>query len=403
MDNENRKEILSKLFTIRAGLSVINLQKDKLDKDEQDLKRIDGNLKSKQNKCKYEQRTISSLQNDISANEHRISDEIDKFPGTVSADISVNFEESMLCFLGLLLLPALVVSAVWALFRYLWHDSLDHEIPYLDLLLHWGIVFVGFALIIALLIWIFSAVKDIISDVNKKKENMQAAQKNILNAKAQVKEHREEAALLSSEIEKIKVIRDSTAEKNEKRKQEILPPTRSMHKTLVKTYESFLSPRDWKHIDLLIYYIDTGRADSIKEALQQVDMQMRMNTLVETISVASNAICTTIKTSINTLRQDLDRNFQALAFQLKQQNEVLGTIKTEVGTMRSEVDSKLESISSNQSMQNALLTKINVSSEELVKQADSITSGLSAIDESIRNIDTSSPSASDIARAIKNS
>ncbi|MBQ4584855.1 MAG: hypothetical protein IJA82_01460 [Clostridia bacterium] len=45
-----------------------------------------------------------------------------------------------------------------------------------------------------------------------------------------------------------------------------------IYKALVDIYSSTLAPRDWEHIDLIIYFLDTGRADSLKEALQQVDL-----------------------------------------------------------------------------------------------------------------------------------
>ena len=52
---------------------------------------------------------------------------------------------------------------------------------------------------------------------------------------------------------------------------------------LITEFSSVLDPRDWANIDLIIFYYETGRADTLKEALQQVDRQRQNEALIKAI------------------------------------------------------------------------------------------------------------------------
>ena len=41
-----------------------------------------------------------------------------------------------------------------------------------------------------------------------------------------------------------------------------------LYSALEKEFSALLDPRDWKYVDLVIFYFETGRAESMKEALQ---------------------------------------------------------------------------------------------------------------------------------------
>ena len=133
-----------------------------------------------------------------------------------------------------------------------------------------------------------------------------------------------------------------------------------------------MDPRDWENLDLIVYYITTGRADTLKEALQQVDTQKRADTLVQAIGEASNAICQTINVSINALREDMKACFSSLESQLASQHAQQMSALSSISSNVEKVESRLKSINTNTAMQTALLSEINVSSKKLAESASSI-------------------------------
>lgn len=55
------------------------------------------------------------------------------------------------------------------------------------------------------------------------------------------------------------------------------------YRELLEQFSSLLDERDWKNLDLVIYQIETGRADSIKEALHQVDRELQTERIVKSV------------------------------------------------------------------------------------------------------------------------
>lgn len=112
---------------------------------------------------------------------------------------------------------------------------------------------------------------------------------------------------------------------------------------------SIIDERDWGNLDVIIYELETGRADTIKEALQQTDLYIRHNEIVSLIKVATASVCRAIQDSIDELSHSFNR---------------------EISLLRSdaaELNSNLISMVNAQKLGNALLEKANVSSNEMVK------------------------------------
>jgi len=64
----------------------------------------------------------------------------------------------------------------------------------------------------------------------------------------------------------------------------------AFYQKMVNSFSEVIKPVDWKHIDLLIYYFETGRTDTIKEALVLLEHQIQSNQISETITLAQNEI-----------------------------------------------------------------------------------------------------------------
>ena len=120
--------------------------------------------------------------------------------------------------------------------------------------------------------------------------------------------------------------------------------------SLNKQFGNLLDIRDWENLDLVIYYYETGRADSIKEALQLVDNERRNNALIQAIGIATTEICR----SIQSLGRVMIQGFASLSAQIEAQRVQITNAMSEMVTQ--------------QTLSNALLAKANVSSKEMVEQ-----------------------------------
>ncbi len=123
-------------------------------------------------------------------------------------------------------------------------------------------------------------------------------------------------------------------------------------------YGNLIDKRDWENLDLIIYYYETGRADSVKEALQLVDKERRNDALIEAIGIATNEICQ----SIHTLGKVMIQGFASLSAQLEAQKVQIAGAMSEILTQ--------------QTLNNALLAKANVSSKQMVEQMKTLNNKL---------------------------
>lgn len=111
---------------------------------------------------------------------------------------------------------------------------------------------------------------------------------------------------------------------------------------LAEKYPS-ISRRDWKYTDTLIYYFETGRADNVKEALQHLDREIQTNEIIKTIERSTSYICNTIRACTREITARLDRISEQLSEISFKQNVIIGQ----------------------QALQTALMAKMASSSESL--------------------------------------
>ncbi|MBQ8739564.1 MAG: hypothetical protein IJZ04_08725 [Clostridia bacterium] len=126
----------------------------------------------------------------------------------------------------------------------------------------------------------------------------------------------------------------------------------AIYTALVNEYSKILDIRDWENIDLIIFYLETGRAESMKEALQQVDRQRQMDSIVEAIATASRQICFTIQRGMEHINSTIISSAKLLSSQI----EGISTQLTGVNNLLTA-----------HSMQNALEEKADASSIQLME------------------------------------
>ena len=140
--------------------------------------------------------------------------------------------------------------------------------------------------------------------------------------------------------------------------------------TLIEQYGSLIDSSDWQNLDLIIYYISTGRADTIKEALQLVDRQRQTDQIIQAINTASASISNTITTSINNLGGAMVKCFGVLSDQMQKGfDSVNASIKA--GNELNAAYMKSFMIS-NEQLQKSLIANANKNSDVLVSQMDQL-------------------------------
>ncbi len=136
--------------------------------------------------------------------------------------------------------------------------------------------------------------------------------------------------------------------------------------TLEKTYSKLLNPADWKNIDLCIFYLQTGRSDTIKESLQLVDRQRQTDEIVRAIDAASDRICTEIRGGFAALGSTMVTCLNALSYQMEVVSNTLSSQHAETVRALGTIEENSAKVLSATQLNNALLEKANTSSERLL-------------------------------------
>ena len=388
-----KDELISRFYTLRAGLSVISEETEKIKQAEQHLSILNG--KNTDHNKAVQDNLISerkSLQENIAQLEHpsqnnptasyliqqriyglekKIS-EIEKRKAPVSTTI---------------ILSAIAIVAVfWTIsgltFDLLWESNFGLALNYM--LLPAGPIL---ALIVG------SKLRKNAS--NKQKETMQApVQEKIRQEEIELKKAKalEERAIatLRSEISALEL-----AAKNKmdiymgeidtfkaKFATEIIPTctsvAQSVKKAMLETSMGIITETDWANIDLLIFYLETGRADSLKEALQLVDKQRQTDQIAYAIHEASNHIVNTLGERLNKLGGIIQAGFTGLAKQIQfNHNEAMSTMQHSFSSLEysinvgnQEMSEKLSNIQASIKAEGERLANVEQLNASLLKKAN---------------------------------
>lgn len=168
---------------------------------------------------------------------------------------------------------------------------------------------------------------------------------------------------------------------------EIIPRLKLENYTIeesLKQQYPWIAQSDWGNIDMIIYYLQTGRAENMKEALQQVDRQLQTNQIANTIIQSTQYVCTTIQNIMETtslkMRYAIENKMSTLISKTNSANDMGNLLQKSINSLADTVEknAKLYAISAekNQNFQNeildttrlnkALLEKSNVTSQALL-------------------------------------
>lgn len=132
------------------------------------------------------------------------------------------------------------------------------------------------------------------------------------------------------------------------------------------TYVDVITESDWDNVDLIIHYFETGRADTLKEALQQVDRQKQTDQIVRAIKEASSSISRHIESAFSRMGQALALSFNRLDSSLKTISSQLEKNQRSSIDLNDRLLAKIDEHINITEMNAVLLEKANKTSSELL-------------------------------------
>lgn len=160
-----------------------------------------------------------------------------------------------------------------------------------------------------------------------------------------------------------------------------------MYDLVVKEFSESLpslDQRDYKHVDLIIFLLETGRAETMKEALQQVDTYVHTEKIVQAVDNASKSIAQSIRINTESLKSVIQNNTYALGEKIDRLTYNVSTMSDNQAAFAKDLNEKLAKTNSSLEMQKALLEKSSVSSAEMANNIEKMR--LYADEAYIRNV-----------------
>ena len=362
---KSKEELLADFYALRAGLSVVSIYADELrqieetDKQNMEKKREQekevrekrSSLQAKEFKITWVQKQQEAIQKQIAEKQAYLCNK-----KQVRKDVRKEYKE--LYPLGALFEEEYIVAMLlffWAI------------LPFR------GLIFAPIAK---------AAIKhNIIKKEKKKISDLQTENETL---KIEQIELSKTADLLRKEAEDTEKCCEEAKQRYDLQKVDLtkqnglwVEKIKGVKDSLNRTYDNQLSESDWKNLDLVIYYLETGRADNLKEALQLLDKQLQTNQITNEIRRASETISANIYMAAQKMGEALARSFSVISNQLAQVNSNLKTIGGSIEQSNEKVkglSERMELIRTNMGQQlsaidlnNALLEKSNMSSTALLE------------------------------------
>lgn len=144
----------------------------------------------------------------------------------------------------------------------------------------------------------------------------------------------------------------------------------AVYNTAKESFSSVLDTRDWKYVDYIIYALETGRADTVKEALLSLDRFIQNQEIVQAInSIGNSIVC-----SIEKMNFEVKNSIQASSINIchaiekaQQENSMkLKLISDSINLSLARINNNISEMNYNQELTNALIKKSNLTSEMLL-------------------------------------
>lgn len=232
-----------------------------------------------------------------------------------------------------------------------------------------GVVFgvIGFYILLPVaIIGFFSGVINLIHEKKSIKENM-SRKDSFENRQAEAKRsyemHSKDVERFNKALAEFRDEQSALKDQYDTIKAQALEITFPVYNALKKLTASLITERDWGDLDLVIYYFETGRAETIKEALQLVDRQKQTDAIIYAIEQVGNEISNMISTATVALMKTIKYACDEIVDNIRAVNANLSELTHKVNV----ISDKTDMLASTAMLQNALLSQANRNSAELAK------------------------------------
>lgn len=347
-----KDELIAKFYTVRAGLSVIAEEskkiadtKSSLNFEQEEFRRNKDNYEKKKSKFRMESK---ECENRVVASKRNIQTAENKLKELEfrKKEVELNSNSRYSSFRVGLMITSCVVGAIFLIIAHSIlgfiftdvYDVCDYD--------NFTAVFCFIGIpVLFLLSFIIPKTEQNIEG-RKVKENITIdlerdiafTEKQLSTYKKEYEgwSHRYQIICASKPLEEEQVAIDTQKSQidllESELNKEIIPistrKAKVVRNALIKNIGNIITEDDWANVDLLIFYLNTGRADSLKEALLLVDKQRQTDQIANAIKTAAGYICNTINENTYRLATVINNCFSNLSRQIDQNHrEVIDTME----------------------------------------------------------------------------
>ena len=142
------------------------------------------------------------------------------------------------------------------------------------------------------------------------------------------------------------------------------------YSSYLSSFKDVIDERDWRNVDLIIFMLESKRASSLKEALQQVDTYRHTEMIAQVIVSATEAICNKIQYEASKISFAIENCVDSLNSKLQMIADNQSNLNANINAVN---DSIKKSINATE-LQNAMIAKSNATSEQMANDIAQIKS-----------------------------
>ncbi|MBQ7713116.1 MAG: hypothetical protein IJT69_04795 [Clostridia bacterium] len=413
---DKKRETVGDLYSIRAGLSYISVCADRVKANDEKIGAIVPRIKKRQQSIEDSKKRVREQSGKADRLEHDLSETKNKLSETESVvniaqrklkNIShkrISYKIDWGCF-GLWLFSLVVLIGQGVVFG-LFIKNFDVKTAAEE----WLFIIVAAILTLAAVCWhiyqVYRLGEDILSNRRRAKDNkkqeidsekrfIDSCNKEIKTYEHKIKElydeipkvQRETPGIIEKLNEKIETEQGEIGKCNEeiaiieKDSSALSAKSRDVYQALVDAYGAFFHPDNWKHIDRVLYYLNTGRADTIRDSLNLMDQRLNAELIANEIRQSSEMISGEIRRSTREvtaavslgaerIRDAMERAASAIVESNKEiaaSNDRLAKQTAHANSIAAANLAANQRLVSAQELNNSLQSKANSSMEQLLR------------------------------------
>lgn len=348
-----KEELIANLYALRAGLSVISLEYDTVKQIKEEVKTQQERAQSSEKKINLLNKTLHSTRSFDDSENTKLDERKKTLLAEKEGDLKKVDEKMRAPKKGLVGCAVATILLMLPIINFLVQGMPAVGIPYGGIiLLMWAIYLIIF----------FRKRSEINSEKNKVisdyEMRLKQSEDNTEKRKiADAKKKEDAQKNLEREQQNLERYRSNLVEAKNKYKETTsvsLKKTTDILQVMMVQYASVISINDWANMDLIVYYLSTGRADTMKEALQLYDRQR------QSFKQSEQNVRNTINSSFVTFKAAIERCLNELSRKLELQQQQV----------------------SQQDLYQAVVSKIYTDSHELVADMDSMKAESSSMSKS---------------------